>query len=496
MKLKQTLGICLLMLLPLESSGQSLEEYKRQAMEDFRSYKEQSAKDFQAYKDSVNAAFARYMRMEWTLTDGHSGIPEPEQKEPDIPPVIFPELDFPEIIDDSEISFSDVIPVFIDDTPTPVPFMQPVARPKEQELSFTYYGTACSVRFDPVKKHKMKDSSENAAADMWLAMSSGDYDNLVYDCLSNKEKLSLCDWAYYTFLDKVVERIYGDCNEGVMLKVFLLSQSGYKTRVARNEKGKLKLLVSLADDLYGYSYFTMDGTHYYLTERCEEKALYIFDRQFPNEKSLRMSISIPPKFSVRESEPRHLCSRRFPDISAEFVMNENLIQFYNDYPSSYKRDHDFSQWVNYANTPVSDIVRNTVYKKLQQQIKSLSQEAAANILLNFVQTAFEYKKDEEYWGRERSFFPEETFYYPFSDCEDRAILFSRLVRDLMGLRVVLLYYPGHLATAVSFTENIAGDYIRLAGDRYLVCDPTYIGAPVGRSMPDMDNSKAVVVMLD
>ena len=65
----------------------------------------------------------------------------------------------------------------------------------------------------------------------------------------------------------------------------------------------------------------------------------------------------------------------------------------------------------------------------------------------------------------------------------------------MGLNVVLLYYPGHLATAVEFNESITGDYIVLSGHRYLVCDPTFINAEIGRTMPGMDNSKASVVML-
>lgn len=60
----------------------------------------------------------------------------------------------------------------------------------------------------------------------------------------------------------------------------------------------------------------------------------------------------------------------------------------------------------------------------------------------------------------------------------------------------MIYYPGHLACAVNFTENVNGDYINLNGKRFIVTDPTYIGAPVGRTMPDMDNSTAKVIMLN
>ena len=116
-------------------------------------------------------------------------------------------------------------------------------------------------------------------------------------------------------------------------------------------------------------------------------------------------------------------------------------------------------------------------------------------MLHFVQTAFEYKLDDEVWGGDRPFFADETLYYPYCDCEDRSILFSRMVRDLLGLDVVLVYYPGHLAAAVGFNEEVKGDYIVVRGRKFVICDPTYIPAPVGKTMPGMDNSVAKAIIL-
>ena len=89
-----------------------------------------------------------------------------------------------------------------------------------------------------------------------------------------------------------------------------------------------------------------------------------------------------------------------------------------------------------------------LYTPLREQLAGLDKKEAAERLLNFVQTAFVYEYDEKVWGHDRAFFAEETLFYPYCDCEDRSILFSRLVRDLLGLDAVLVYYPGHLATAV------------------------------------------------
>ena len=117
------------------------------------------------------------------------------------------------------------------------------------------------------------------------------------------------------------------------------------------------------------------------------------------------------------------------------------------------------------------------------------------MLINFVQTGFQYKTDQQQFGYERSLFGDETLFYPYSDCEDRSILYSILVRELLGLDVALVSYPGHLATAVCFKEGPYGDYFNVDGKKFTVCDPTYIGAHIGLTMPDMDNNKAELTIL-
>ena len=155
-----------------------------------------------------------------------------------------------------------------------------------------------------------------------------------------------------------------------------------------------------------------------------------------------------------------------------------------------------TRWAMYANTPLDKHVKEKLYPVLKEKINGLSQLEAANKLLNWVQTAFVYEYDDKVWGHDRAFFAEETLYYPYCDCEDRSILFSRLIRDLLGLKTILVFYPGHLASAVCFTDNVSGDYITLNDKRYVITDPTYIGAPVGMTMPDMDNSQASVILLE
>jgi hypothetical protein len=131
--------------------------------------------------------------------------------------------------------------------------------------------------------------------------------------------------------------------------------------------------------------------------------------------------------------------------------------------------------------------------QLAKIIEGKSEIEAANILLRFVQTAFKYKTDIDQFGYEKYFIPEETIYYPYSDCEDRAILYSYLVKNMLNLDTVLLDYPGHVATAINLKGSVGGDFVDFEGKRYYVADPTYINANIGMTMPNVAKYKPKVI---
>ena len=176
-------------------------------------------------------------------------------------------------------------------------------------------------------------------------------------------------------------------------------------------------------------------------------------------------------------------------------VNKNLIDFYDSYPASIVNQDVTSRWVMYANTPMNEAVKEQVYPALRERLKGLGELEAVERLLNLVQTGLEYEYDDKVWGGDRVFFAEESLYYPFCDCEDRAILFTRLVRDLLGLDCVLIYYPGHLAAAVRFAKTPTGVCYSLNGKDYTLCDPTYINARVGMEMPKIDNTNVTLIPL-
>ena len=179
----------------------------------------------------------------------------------------------------------------------------------------------------------------------------------------------------------------------------------------------------------------------------------------------------------------------------EVQVNKNLLDFYDTYPVSEVEDNFMTKWAVYANTPIDTKLKDGLYTALSKAINGLNELEAANKLLDWVQTAFVYEYDEKVWGGDRAFFAEETLYYRYCDCEDRAIIYTRLIRDLLGLRTALVYYPGHLACAVCFHGNVNGDYLTLNNEHFVIADPTYIGASVGMSMPGTDEKHISALLL-
>jgi len=78
-------------------------------------------------------------------------------------------------------------------------------------------------------------------------------------------------------------------------------------------------------------------------------------------------------------------------------------------------------------------------------------------------------------------FAQETLYYDSSDSEDRAVLFSYLIKELLGFNVLGIKYNDHTSTALYIPMD--GDDIKVNGKRFVIADPTYPNAIVGQSIP-------------
>jgi hypothetical protein len=469
------------------------EQFKKQAQQEYAGFREQSVKEFNDFRDKANAEFAEFMRQSWESFQTVQGIPVPKEPKPVTPPTVEPNPKKAPTID--PIPFKEIKPLTIpSEQPkpfAPIPHYQPQAGeipPAKPQFTFSYYGTKSEVNLDDSHRFSLRDASENSVADAWKTLSDSRYNDLLNDCLTLRTTFHLSDWGYIELLKTLSEKYFGKpCNEAVLLQMFILSQSGYQVRIARFGE-QLALLVPFQQTMYQYAYVPVNGLKYYILDKSlKGKQFYMLNHEFPKEQQASLKLE-QPNFDFTATAAKTFTSKRYPELSVKIATNKNLIDFYNSYPVN-------SEWNLYAQASLSEEVKAELYPALQQQIAGKSEKEAANILLNFVQTAFKYQTDSEQFGYERPLFSDESFFYPANDCEDRSILFATLVKDLLHLDVVLLNYPGHLATAVQFKENIQGDYLTIAGKKFIVCDPTYIGAEIGDAMPEFKSVSAEVVSI-
>ena len=326
---------------------------------------------------------------------------------------------------------------------------------------------------------------ENAIADAYEAMCKADYKVLVDDCRKVKKELNLNDWGIFLFVREASKTLCTDENAAVVMQQFLLNELGYKSKMARRaDRNQMLLFVAADCQVYGHPYFTKDGLNYYNLTSNESCQFYMCQEDSPKAKSkLNMQVNHAPALNAGMVNSVH--KNRSGSVAVSVDVPKSLMEFYGSMPQC-----DYSVYVN---AEVNPSVASKVLSTLAPLVNGKSEAEAANLLINFVQTGFQYATDQEQFGYEKPFFVEELFYYPYCDCEDRSVLYSYLVRNLLKLDVVLLDYPNHIATAVCFNENVSGDFVTVGGKKYVVCDPTYIGASIGKAMPQFKNVAAKVL---
>mgnify|MGYP007104052685 CR=1 FL=1 len=393
--------------------------------------------------------------------------------------------------------------------PEPLSEVVPVPEKANDYMTFDVFGTQCSVRIGDNCRIRLAGLSGDNVADALGEFTKPQFDNMLYDCLQERKNHHFSDWAYYQMLLALTDKFYGKhTNEATLVLGFLYSQSGYKMRYA-HDANTLYILVSSQYNIFKKSFFYVDGECYYLLDDIGDDAkLAICKAKFPKESPLSLRISAVQDFSDNPTLERTITSPMNPDFSFTITSNKNYLAFYETYPSSYTDNNFMTRWAMYANTPLEKGITAQLYPKMKEKLEGMTPLEKVQQLDWWVQGTVDIKRenpnqgcflyafDDDVWGGDRAFFGEETFFYPYCDCEDRSILLSHLVRDLVDLDVVLVYYPGHLAMAVNFPEDIPGDHIMLNGRKFTVCDPTYVGSEVGETMPTMKDKSTTVILLE
>ena len=511
---------CALLLLPAAASAQN----------DFEAFRRREAEQMQNFMSREDSAFTSFLKREWKDFElstaarplvrpkptvrpvapprpdvEPAGAPTPVTPVPTTPPADPAPSNPPSAKPDpagAPVAPAPVLPggavpsastIPTSQRPRPLPAAQGLGSAPANALNTVFYGALVSLpKVDLGLKPLPSPLTSQAIAAFWEQISSAPTKEILAGLKRQRELMSLGDWAYAQLVYRTaLGMTASDTTAARLVAWHLLTRSGYVARVGFSERA-VHVLLKSHELLYGTSFFTIDNARYYVIDLLGGVlppigAIRTYDRDHPEAtRPLGFQMASLPIFA-EELQPRVLRFQyRQQKYEIPVQVNRNLMEFLNYYPHT--------ELPGYLNADIESTAMDQLVSALRPHVAGRPEADAVNLILRMVQTSFDYKTDGDQFKREKWFFPEETLFYPFSDCEDRSILFAYLVRKLVpSVSVVGLIYADHIATGIRFNGNVSGDVRMHNGVRYVVSDPTYIGADVGMEMPQYKTATPKVV---
>lgn len=453
---------------------------------DYQAFRKGVLGSYDNFRKTVLEDYAEYLQGIWDEYEQFRGIKRDKEPKPSIAPK-------------ADVKPQDVTPVQsvpeLKPTIQPTPALtdspiqvKPITRNTLPNMYFSFYGMKLSTVL--CHAQTIVDIEHQAIAKAWDAYRQ---DRVMKDVIRSLQSLAIAyglnDWFTFELVRNYTEAICKNTASKIVLQHFLLVNMGYDVRLA-SCGDQLLLLVPFKQQVYERSYLVIDGKKYYVfyddsTSKIQNAGVYTC--RLPNEtdKGRNIDLTIRGGNIGIKTGLAHKFSMSDGKISLQGSVDAGTMEAIRRYPQT---DIPF-----YAMSTIDSNLHQSLLAQVNEQIRGCSEREAVGRILHFVQYAFNYATDGEQHGYEKPYFIEENFYYPKNDCEDRAILFAFLVRNLLGLDVHLVQYPGHECTAVNFTTSqMNGDGYMYKGKAFYICDPTFIGASIGQCMPDYRNLKPVV----
>lgn len=452
---------------------------------DFAQFRQRMLDDYQGFHGEILDNYASFLDTVWVnydLSAGKKLYPEKKPKTaPRVPPVdITPVtmIPVPDVPDPTALA------------PVPEPTMPELGLPVipvQKYVSFDFY--SLKARASELRLSSLGGMEGHDVSVLWQSFQDGDvYDKVASALNQYRTGCNLNDWLTYQLVHDYADALYPrDDNSSAVLTHYLLANMGFDVRIGKGRPDRFLLLVPFRQMVYARPYLELDGTKYFV---------FMYD----DGKDVRQGLTtlstydLPKGADLGNALNLVVGSLMMPAKGEKnYELTDGVMTLKGTVPEppiDVAKGFVQTDIPVYAKSCMSADFKNELLGQVREQLKGLSEKDAVNRLLHFMQYAFGYATDDEQFGYEKPFFIEENFYYPSNDCEDRAILLSFIVRNVLGLDVHLLHFPGHEATAIRFTDQtLDGDGYVYEGRKYLICDPTYIGADIGRCMSQYEDVK-------
>lgn len=448
---------------------------------EFQQFKKEQSQGFKDYRQEIDESFSEFIANSWDeFLNIEKEEPKPKPKPKVIPKPPKPEQEEQEeSLDDDLGSLDDLI------TESPANHKQFQMPTKESTKDFdvryvtkraTYFGQSIAVDFDErMLQLKLISEDEKGVAQAWKDLGKSDYSASIFGLFKMKSTLQINDYGLYTALNQILKSSGFDDNHQKVVSWFLLLKMGYNIKLGSDSQGLFHLLPTL-QPVYNTRFVEVEGINYYIFETRRDEKL----RTYRNTHALAQR-----HFDLSQLKPLNFQNNRVASRKVSFNFNNeqytfdfsydlNAIDYYEQLPRIPYKDYLFAEG--------SGTFKRSISIQLGEALEALDDNDRVAFLLELVQKGFAYKTDDDHFGYEKFYWPEEILHYEFSDCEDRSALLIYLVKAFTPFEVCALDYPQHIAVAVALDQQFPGRYYSSGGKRFYVTDPTYIGAPIGKPL--------------
>lgn len=515
-----------------------LEQQKKQMEEKSKADKQKMSdmsQEYQDYVDRMNAEFVEFVAKQWELFDEFKkqqlafSLPKIEEapvavntvSEKEVVTEESKEIEYivetklPAVTETVNMSYEEKdndnyelktrldkdgavdLPVkeYVEEKPTPVT--------NGTEIILNFYGRQVPLHVSQKLKAKSSGKDEKNVANYFANIAKNrEETKALWDELTGVvDEFGLNEWGYFCLLRTLSEKMFTNIDDRVLFCFYMLRNEGnFKARVARGKNSdRLTLLIALdnSKEVYSYTFFQFkddeNGTRkvkYYTVYGGGKanEAVYSYDFCKQDVDKKEMKLDFTKNLNMGACDVTR---------TVQLTKKRSVTLPYNKAHMAYLNDVPMTVFPIYFVNPIAIEAQQVLQDSFNEMRSQYTPTQFIQMLLHFVQTGFEYKTDDAQFGYEKYFYPEEVIGYPYCDCEDRSALFAWLVQKYTNAKVIGLQYEGHVATAVWFGDdaNVKGDGFMYGGKKYYVCDPTYINASIGMTMPQFKGKTPKIIKL-
>jgi len=390
-------------------------------------------------------------------------------------------------------------------SPVKYPRYSPVKGAKYMDMKIPFFEKGVVLDVDADTQFSLLSTSEMQVSKAWRRLMATSFSTIIEECDKLRSELKLNDWGILLFVSRLSDQVFkkDQTNEKKIFMAFILAHAGYDVKLGRAGKGtgrnaELHLLVPFKTKVDEWK-TTIDGKKYYIWSDIKDKNinkiysetdnLYSYRKNFKLAKAdLDLAVREVPLLGSRVLQKT--IESKSPNLqNVKIAWKNTLTEYYDTYPNTILSV--------YLNTPLSTETKGTLQSSLQPMLNNETKSKAVEIFLFWFYHAFQYRLDV----MERTFFSEQTVKSQYSDCEDRAIFLARIVKEIVGLNVVLIAFEGdgnkigHVVTGIEFGGDIGGESKRYKGRIYTICDPSDKRCIIGTMIEGYDKSKYEIIEL-